>query len=71
MSSGFDTVSNGCGIVIFSEGVEVFGFPIMKPSFSFTNVKTITITAICSEIILDCFERLMRKKDFCVKCFEK
>ena len=42
----------------------MFGFPIMKPSFSFTNVKTITITAICSEIILDCFERLMRKKDF-------
>ena len=49
MSSGFDMVSNGWGIVIFSEGVEVFGFPIMKPSFSFTNVKTITILAICSE----------------------
>ena len=34
----------------FSEGVKVFGFPIMKPSFSFTNVKTITILAICSAV---------------------
>ena len=49
MSSGFDMVSNGWSIVIFSEGVEVFGYPIMKPSFSFTNVKTITIPAISSE----------------------
>ena len=42
MSSGFQVVSNGWGIVIFSEGPKVFGFPIMKASFSFTNVKTIT-----------------------------
>ena len=26
----------------------MFGFPIMKPTFSFTNVKSITIPAICS-----------------------
>ena len=30
---------NGRGIVIFSEGLKVFGFTIMKPSFSLTNVK--------------------------------
>ena len=28
----------------------MFVFPIMKPSFSFTNVKTITILAICSAV---------------------
>ena len=71
MSSGFDMVNNGWGKVIFSEGVEVFGYPIMKPSFSFTNVKTITIPAICSEIIMDCFEQLMRKKDFLHQVFWK
>ena len=38
----------GWGIVIFSEGRKVFGFAIMKPSFSLTNVKSITIPAICS-----------------------
>ena len=48
MDSGFDLASNGWGIIIFSEGLNVFGFPIMKPSFSFTHVKTITIPAICS-----------------------
>ena len=47
----------------------MFGYPIMKPSFSFTNVKTITIPAICSEIIMDCFEQLMRKKDFLHQVF--
>ena len=26
----------------------MFGFSIVKPSFSFTDVKTITIPAICS-----------------------
>ena len=26
----------------------MFGFSIVKPSFSFTDVKTITIKAICS-----------------------
>ena len=36
MSSGFDMVSNGRGIVIFSEVLKVFGFPVRKPSFSFT-----------------------------------
>ena len=30
------------------EGLKVFGFAIMKPSFSLTNVKAITIPAICS-----------------------
>ena len=34
MSTGFDVVSNGWGIVIFSEGLKVSGFPITKPSFS-------------------------------------
>ena len=48
MSSDFDVVSNGWGIVIFSEGLEVFSFPIMKPSFSFTNVKSTKIPAIYS-----------------------
>ena len=37
MSSGFDVVSNGWSIAIFSEGLKVFGFPIMKPSLSFTK----------------------------------
>lgn len=37
MSSGSDVVSNGGGIAIFSEGLKVFGFPIMKPSLSFTK----------------------------------
>ena len=50
MSSGLDVVSNGSSIVIFSDGLKLmmFGFPIVKPSFSFTKVKTITISAICS-----------------------
>ena len=51
MSSGFDVVvSNGwLSIVIFSEALKcLIGFLTMKPSFSFTNVKTITIPAICS-----------------------
>ena len=46
--SGLDMVSNGWSSVIFSEGLKMFGFSIMKPSFSFINVKTITIPAICS-----------------------
>ena len=48
MFSGLDVASIGWSIVIFSEGLKMFGFSIMKPSFSFTNVKTITIPAICS-----------------------
>ena len=48
LSSGFGMASNGWGIIIFSEGLKVFGFSIMKPSFSFTNLKTITSRAICS-----------------------
>ena len=30
-------------MVIFSEGLEMLSFSIMKPSFSFTNVKIFTI----------------------------
>ena len=60
VSSGFDVgLSNGRGIVIFSEGPKVFGLPVMNPSFSFTctNLKTIiTIPALCfvhnSELLL-------------------
>ena len=48
MSSGLDVVSNGWGIIIFSEGPKMFRFSIVKPSFSFTDVKAITIPAICS-----------------------
>ena len=48
VSSGFDVVSNDRAIIIFSEGLRVFGFPTMKLSFSFTNVKTFTVPAICS-----------------------
>ena len=48
--SGFEMVSDGYGIVNFSEGLKVFGSlaMIMKPSFNFTNVKFIEIPAICS-----------------------
>ena len=49
MSSGLDVVSNGWSVVIFSEGPKMFRFPIVKPSSSFTDIKTITIPAICSE----------------------
>ena len=35
-------------MVIFSEGLKMFGFSIVKPPFSFTDIKTITIPAICS-----------------------
>ena len=39
MFSAFDEVSNGSsGIVIFSEGLKVFGFPIMKLSFTSVTV---------------------------------
>ena len=51
MFSGLDVVSNGWSIVIFGKGLKVFGFSIVKPSFSFTDGKTITILtipAICS-----------------------
>ena len=48
MSSGFDVVRNGGGIIIFSEGFKMFCFPFIESSFSFTNVKSIIISAICS-----------------------
>ena len=45
VSGGFAMVSNGQCVVIFIEGLEVFGFPIMKTSFCFTDVKIIAIPA--------------------------
>ena len=48
MSSSFEKVNNGWSIVILNEGLKVFGFPIMKLSFSFTNERGITILLICS-----------------------
>ena len=42
---GFDMVCNGRRVVIFNEGLEVFGFSIMKSSFCFTDVEIITIPA--------------------------
>ena len=53
----------------FSEGVKVFGFPIMKPSFSFTNVKSIIISSICYENNSGLLWTITAKKDFCLKCF--
>ena len=45
MSNTFDVVSNDWGI---DKGLKVFRFFIVKLSFSFTNIKTITVPAICS-----------------------
>ena len=42
---GFDMVSNGWRVVFFSEGLEVFSFPIMKSSLCFTDVTIIAIPA--------------------------
>ena len=42
---GFDMVCNGRRVVIFNEGLEVFGFSTMKSSFCFTDVEIIAIPA--------------------------
>ena len=41
VSGGFDIVCNGWRVVILSEGLEIFSFPIMETSFCFTGVKII------------------------------
>ena len=42
-----DIVTCGfCGVVNFSEGLEVFRFPVMKMSLCFTDVKFITVPAV-------------------------
>ena len=45
VSGSFDVVNNGWRVVIFSEGLEVFSFVIMKSSLCFTDVKIIAIPA--------------------------
>ena len=45
VSDGFDMVCNGWRVVIFSEGLEMSRFPIMKTSFCFTDVEIIAIPA--------------------------
>ena len=44
----------------------MFGFSIVKPPFSFTNVKSITIPAICSVNNSGCCEQCMYFENACI-----
>ena len=72
VSSGVDKVSNGWCVVIFSEGLEMLSFSIMKPSFSFTNVKIFTIVTTGFVNNFRLLRTIVRKKIFDVKlCLER
>ena len=45
VSGGFDMDCNGRRVVIFTEGLEVSSFSIMKLSFCFTDVEIIAVPA--------------------------
>ena len=43
VSGGFNMVSNGLCLVIFSKGLEMFCFPVMEASLCFAEVKVIAV----------------------------
>ena len=64
MSSGLDVVSNGWSIVIFSEGLEMFGFSIVKALAKNDNTSAIAdhVKSIGHNIKLDHFDILAKGK---------
>ena len=52
VSSGFYMVSNGRRDVIFSKGLEVFSFSVMKSSLCFTDVKIIAVPESMHKFIM-------------------
>ena len=55
MSSGFDVVSNGRIVVIFSEGLKALGFPIMK--LQFRNNPELCTEGVAGIVMIDCFAK--------------